>query len=529
MDTLLPEIKYPVGIQTFSKIREQGMLYVDKTGIIYKLANNYSYVFLSRPRRFGKSLLVSTLQSYFEGKKELFKGLAIEQLESRWESYPVLRFDLSAANFDNQDVLIKKISSYLEQLESEFGLPIGDDRYNIGDRFRTLIRSVFQNTGKRVVVLIDEYDKPMLDSIHDSGLHEKLKATLRGFYSTLKECDEYIRFVFITGVSKFSKVSIFSGLNNLWDISLNPEYNEICGISEKEFHDNFGQSVKLFAERNSISEEETWNRFKSFYDGYHFSWPATDIYNPFSTLNAFANYKLKGYWFTSGSSGHLVNLIKRQPYVIEKLEGVMRTEESLSDISDVNHDLIPLLYQAGYLTIKDYDEMLESYTLGFPNKEVSQGFWSSLSRYFFMRVDKYGSYSQQDFMLDLMHGRADEFMTRMQSLFASLSSEQEPDKEVHFQIMLTVFVKMLGLRAVTELHSSQGRSDLIIETPQYIYIIELKVDSTPEKALAQIHEKGYARPFASDPRQKILIGANFSKAARTLTGWIIEDLDTIMS
>lgn len=524
MNTLLPEIKYPVGIQTFSKIREQGMLYVDKTNLVYKLANSYSYVFLSRPRRFGKSLLVSTLQAYFEGRKDLFKGLAMEGLESKWESYPVLRFDLSTANYDDTEVLVKKISSHLELMEKEFALPASNEKYDIGDRFRFIIRAACQLTGKNVVVLVDEYDKPMLDSIHEDSLHEDLKATMRGFYSVLKESDEYIRFAMLTGVSKFGKVSIFSGLNNLRDISLNPEYNDICGITEEEFHENFGEPVKLFAERNSISEEETWNRFKSFYDGYHFSWPAADIYNPFSTLNAFADYKLKKYWFASGSSSSLIKLIKNHPFVLQKLEGVVRTEESLSDISDLTHDLIPLLYQAGYLTIKDYDEEFESYILGFPNKEVSQGFWSSLSRYFFTKVDKYGSYGERDFMLDLMHGRADEFMTRMQSLFASLSSEQEPNKEIHFQIMLTIFVKMLGMRAVTEMHSSQGRSDILIETPQYIYIIELKVDGTPEAALAQIREKGYARPYASDTRQKILIGANFSKETRTLTRWLIEEI-----
>lgn len=523
MDTLLPEIKYPIGIQTFSEIIKEGYLYIDKTQLVYKLANGVKYLFLSRPRRFGKSLLVSTLQAYFEGKKELFRGLAIDKIESKWESHPVLRFDLSTANYNDAEVLVKKISSHLELLETEFGLPTSNEKYDIGDRFRLIIRTAYQQTGKKVVVLVDEYDKPMLDSLHEDSLHEDLKATLRGFYSVLKESDEYIRFAMLTGVSKFGKVSIFSGLNNLRDISLNPEYNDICGITEEEFHKNFVESVKIFADKNSITEEETWNRFKSFYDGYHFAWPAADIYNPFSTLNAFADYKLKKYWFASGSSGALIKLIKNQPFVLQKLEGVVRTEDSLSDISDLTHDLIPLLYQAGYLTIKDYDEEFESYILGFPNKEVSQGFWSSLANYFFIKADRDGSYSERDFMLDLMHGRTDEFMTRMQSLFASLSSEQEPDKEVHFQIMLTVFVKMLGLRAVTELHSSQGRSDLIIETPQYIYIIELKVDSTPEKALAQIHDKGYARPYASDPRQKVLIGANFSKETRTLTGWIIEN------
>lgn len=515
------EIKYPIGIQTFSEIRDNGYIYVDKTRFIHSLAHTGKYYFLSRPRRFGKSLLLSTLQAYFEGRRELFDGLEIDRLETKWDVHPVIRIDLSAADYGKPEALINKIKSYLDEMEEEFGVSSANSVYELPDRFRKVIKAAYAATGARVVVLVDEYDKPMLDSLLDTSIHGQHKATLRSFYSVLKECDAYIRFAMLTGITKFEKVSIFSGLNNLRDISLNPDYNEICGISESEFQRCFRQSVKVFAEKHSISKEETLERFKAFYDGYHFSYPATDIYNPFSTLNAFADHRMKAYWFTSGSSNYLVSLIKHHQFALQSLEGAKRTEAELNDITTLSHDVVPLLYQAGYLTIKNYDEAFDTYTLGFPNKEVSQGFWSSLSNYFFRRTDMLESFSLQDFTHDLLYGNADRFMLRMQSLFASISSENEPNKEVHFRNMLTIFVKMLGFKVSAELHSSQGRCDIHIATPQFIYILELKIDASPEMALSQIEEKGYARQYAIDSREKILIGANFSKYTRTLTGWLI--------
>lgn len=520
MDPLLPEIKYPIGIQTFSEIIEEGYLYVDKTRLVYKLANSYKYAFLSRPRRFGKSLLLSTLQSYFEGNKALFRGLELERFETDWRRYPVLRFDFSAASYSRPEVLANKIDAYLTRFQQDYGVAGGGE---LGDRFYNLINGVYEKSGQRVVVLIDEYDKPILDSLHDDTLQEALKAELRGFYSVLKECDEMIRFAMLTGVTKFGKVSIFSGLNNLKDISLNPDYNAICGITEDEFKKYFIRPIDIFAEVNSISVSEAWKRFKTYYDGYHFSYPAADIYNPFSTINAFDDNRIKGYWFSSGSPTYLIKLIERHQFVLQNLDNAVRGEEELSDITDTSHDIVPLLYQAGYLTIKTYDEVLNAYTLRFPNKEVYDGFWNSLANYFFRKQDSLNAFSLQAFIKDLMCGAVEEFMRRMQSLFSSLDSASEKNKEVHFQNMITIFVNMLGFKAVTEVHSAQGRSDIVIETPRYIYILELKLGGTPREALAQIHAKGYASPYAIDPRKKILIGANFSRETRTLTGWEIDE------
>lgn len=494
-------------------------MYVDKTRLVFQLANSFKYVFLSRPRRFGKSLLVSTLEEYFKGNRDLFSGLAIEGLEKEWISYPVMRFDLSAANYKEPQVLVNKIESYLDSLEEVYGKSKAKE---IADRFRNVIEAAFRKTGKKVVVLIDEYDKPMLDTMHDDSLKDSLKAELRGFYAVLKECDSMVRFAMLTGVTKFGKVSVFSGLNNLMDISMNPMYNEICGISEKEFHDNFGPSIKIFADTHGITDDEAWERFKAYYDGYHFSFPATDIYNPFSTLHAFADNELNEYWFATGSPSFLIKLIERYRFMLKDLEGERRKRSALSDITDISNDFVPLLYQSGYLTIKGFDDRFGLYTLGFPNKEVSQGFWDALGEYFFRKGDNPILFSLPEFVYDLERGEAESFMCRLQSLFASISSEHEADKEIHFQNMITIFTKMLGFVVLTEVHSSQGRSDIQIETPDYIYIMELKVDSTPEKASAQIKERGYARQYVIDPREKILIGANFSSVTRTLTGWQIE-------
>lgn len=515
------EMKLPVGIQTFSKIREGGYLYVDKTAFIYELANNYEYVFLSRPRRFGKSLLLSTFEEYFKGNRELFKGLAIENLESDWKSYAVLRFDLSAANYNHPEVLEDKISAYLSRMEQEYDV-VPEKR--LGDRFMNVILAAYRKTGNRVVILVDEYDKPMLDSVHDDCLQRELKAELRGFYAVLKECDAMIRFAMLSGVTKFGKVSIFSGLNNLEDISMMDDFNEICGISERELHINFPGQVKSFAQHNEISETETWNQFKRFYDGYHFSKEAADIYNPFSTLSAFKKRALGSYWFASGSSDYLTRLIRRHKFILKDLEGEQRTESQLCDITNLKRDLVPLLYQAGYLTIKSYDRRFGLYTLGFPNREVSQGFWNSLADYFFYD-DRNGSiFNLHSFVLDLEQGKAESFMKRVGSLFASISNEHEADKEVHFQNMLTIFTKMLGFEVNTEVHSSQGRSDMEIKTSQFIYIIELKIDGTAKDALSQIHEKGYFPQYESDPRTKILIGVNFSTKTRTIATYVIEKL-----
>lgn len=372
--------KYPVGIQTFSKLREGNYFYVDKTALMYELVDSTQYVFLSRPRRFGKSLLLSTLEDYFKGKQRLFEGLAIAELEKSWDSYPVFRFDLSSENFTDLQRLTDHIAWYLNCIEKEYSLR---SEGSISNRFKQLIKQAYERYGKQIVILIDEYDKPMLDCLHDYDLHEQLKAELRGFYASIKSCDRYIRFAMLTGITRFGKVSIFSGLNNLKDISMLQKYNAICGISETEFRNDFRTSVRKFAEEHNMTVNETWGTFREMYDGYRFASRGENIYNPYSVLNAFDDGELKSYWYTSGSSTYLVKLIESNGYPLDQLDHERRREDQLISITYLENDFVPLLYQAGYLTIKDYDPISKEYVLGFPNNEVKEAFWNSLADHFF--------------------------------------------------------------------------------------------------------------------------------------------------
>lgn len=373
-------IKYPVGIQTFSEIIEENYFYVDKTAIIYQLTQDSKYIFLSRPRRFGKSLLMSTLEEYFRGRRNLFKGLAIEKLEKEWREFPVFRFDLSGENYIDTSRLIENIGFYLDRIELLYDL---SSEGSISTRFKQLILKAFHKYGRKVVILIDEYDKPLLDCLHKPDLHENIKDELRSFYSCIKACDEFIRFAMLTGVTKFGKVSIFSGLNNLLDISLLPEFNALCGISEKEFHALFGESIRIFAEKRGLSSSATWDKFKTMYDGYHFAPPGEDIYNPFSVLSAFKINDFKSFWYATGSSSYLIKLIEKYSYRLGRIDGEKRSEDQLGNITDISHDFVPLLFQSGYLTIKGFDPDTREYTLGFPNREVYEAFWTALKNHFF--------------------------------------------------------------------------------------------------------------------------------------------------
>ena len=520
-------IKFPVGIQTFSEIISKGYIYIDKTEYIHDLTNTSKYVFLSRPRRFGKSLLMSTIESYFKGKKDLFEGLKIAELESDWKSYPVFHLDMSGGLFETPEDLKLHIDSYLNFIEKENDIH-SDSSFAI--KFRELIIDAFQKTGKQVVILIDEYDKPFLDLLHDHKKMEAMKETLRGFYSVIKSCDEYIKFAMLTGITKFGKVSVFSGINNLRDISMLPKYNGICGITATEFRDCFGDSITQFAKGNAISPKEAWNIFKRMYDGYRFANTNEFIYNPFSVLNAFNDGRIGSYWYMSGSPFYLIKLIERNPYRLNDLEGAVRSEIELSDIANFDDDIVPLLYQSGYLTIKEtlpklgYGNTNTEYVLGFPNNEVNTAFWESLAKRFFRGTDGRSSFSVRKLVNDVYEGRPNDFMLSMKSLFADTNSEPEKDKEIHFQNMMAIACKMLGLVVHTEVHSAAGRCDMQIHTPNFIYIFEFKVNGTPEEALQQIYEKGYSVPFEADPQTVFLIGANFLTKTRTLDSWIIERL-----
>ncbi len=520
-------IKYPVGIQTFSEIITKGYLYVDKTEYIYNLLDSSKYVFLSRPRRFGKSLLMSTIEAYFEGKKELFYGLKIAELESEWKSYPIFHFDMSGGHLETPEDLIQHVDSYLNIIEKENNLH-SDNSFAI--KFRELIIDAYQKTGKQVVILIDEYDKPILDLLHDNEKTEAMKSALRGFYSVIKSCDEYIKFAMLTGITKFGKVSVFSGINNLRDISMLPKFNGICGITESEFHDSFKDSISQFALENEISTEEAWNIFKVMYDGYHFSDTKEFVYNPFSVLNAFNDGQIGSYWYQSGSPNYLIKLIEKKPYRLDNLEGAERSEIELGDIANIEYDIVPLLYQSGYLTIKatlpglGFGNAPKEYVLGFPNNEVNAAFWESLSRRFFRTTDGNSTFNLRKCVMDINEGRPEDFMRSMKSLFADTNSEPEKNKEIHFQNMMAIACKMLGLAVNTEVHSAAGRCDMQILTRNFVYIFEFKINGTPKEAIDQILEKGYAIPFEADTRTVFIIGANFLTETRSLDNWIIEKI-----
>ena len=517
----LQPLKYPVGIQTFSEIIEEGYFYVDKTDVMYNLVKHNKYVFLSRPRRFGKSLMISTLEAYFSGRKELFEDLAVSELEKDWVKYPVLRFDFTGESYLEADSVLYKLEMYISRLEKVYGKD--EDELTVPARFNGLIRRAHEQAGQKVVILIDEYDKPLLDTIHDDELNEQTRQRLQGFYSVLKESDAHIRFAMLTGVGKFGHVSIFSGLNNLTDISLVSDYNAICGISETEFHDNFGASVKNFATKNEMTEEEVWQQFKEQYDGYHFSKKNEGIYNPFSVLKAFKLNELSNYWFKSGTPGFLVQLIKKNQYALTDLQGALLTEDDLSDMTDPADNYHALFFQAGYLTIKGYEAGTKRYLLDFPNEEVRSGFWNSLYRQYVLAGVSMRTFDIFSFVDDVRQGHPDEFMTRLKALVACISPGVERHKEIHFQNVMQIIFKMLGLTVQTEVVNAMGRCDMTVRTNDYVYILEFKIDSTALAALDQIKEKGYARPYDADKRKVYLIGANFSTKTNELEEFIIEE------
>lgn len=516
-------IKYPIGIQDFAKLRQDNWLYVDKTEKVYDLVNNYNYVFLSRPRRFGKSLLLSTISEYFKGNKALFENLAISKLEKNWTVFPVLRVDLTAENYSKPSHIIDKLNLILGQWEKIYGAD--DLEKSLGARFQGIIERAAKSAGQKVVILVDEYDKPLIDNIGLEDETKEIRDELRGFYSAIKAADEYVRFAMLTGITKFARLSIFSGLNNLVDISLDKRFYDICGITETELEHYFKTSLENFSESNNLSIDDTKSSLKEHYDGYRFTHaPVQGIYNPFSLLNAMAQERLGQYWFQSGTSKFLVDALREVPRLeFNCLEGSKKTETELLDITTVSDDVISILYQTGYLTIKGYDSDNEEYILGFPNLEVYKGFWEALARHYVNSTGVTG-FDTRQFVNDLRKGNASKFMERLTALISSCEFGYEANKEVHFQNILAIIFRMIGMKVFTEYSSSRGRADIIIETSSYIYIIELKIDSTPEEALHQIIDKGYAQPFDVDERKTILIGANLSTVNRTIENWLIQPL-----
>ena len=514
-------MKYPIGVQTFEKLRTEGFVYVDKTALVYKMVNESSCYFLSRPRRFGKSLLLSTLKAYFEGKKELFEGLAISGLEKDWTEYPVIHLDLNAERYVTLEELENLLDTNLRKWETLYD-STEQNNNSLSLRFAHLIQCIRQRTGKKVVVLIDEYDKPILQAIGNEELQDQFRNTLKAFYGVLKSADADLRFTMLTGVTKFGKVSVFSDLNNLNDISMDERFVEVCGITEAELHQYFDEEIDALAQQNRQTKEEAYAELRKRYDGYHFCENSVGMYNPFSVLNTLEKRSYKDYWFATGTPTYLVELLKKSGFDLQSLSNYETSESALSSIHRAEINPVPVLFQSGYLTIKGYDEEFDVYKLDYPNEEVRQGFIEFLLPYYTYCQTSAQKTIVRDFVLSLRGGDANKFMLLMQSLLADTPYELIRELENHYQNVMYIITKLMGFYVQAEYRTSRGRIDLLIGTDKYIYIIELKFEGSAQDAMQQIHARDYALPFATDGREIVRIGANVSKETRNIEQWVIE-------
>lgn len=512
---------YPIGRQNFENLRNEGFVYVDKTALIYKLVKEGSVYFLSRPRRFGKSLLLSTLEAYFTGKKELFKGLAIEQLEKDWFEYPVLHMDLNAEKYNSIGELENIISTYLREWEEKYDSKEADNT-SLSLRFRAVIRAAKEKTGRGVAVLIDEYDKPILQAIGNPSLQEQFRNMLKAFYGVLKSADADLKFALLTGVTKFGKVSVFSDLNNLMDISMSPRFHNICGITEEELHTVFDEEIGELAAANNQTKEEAYAQLRTNYDGYHFTHSTCGLYNPFSILWTLSEKRYGSYWFNTGTPTYLVELIKKADFNIEELSNYEASEDQLNSIHIDDIDPIPVLYQSGYLTIKDFDEEFRLYTLNYPNEEVKSGFVNFLLPFYTKVQASQTSTIVSKFVTSVRKGKADDFMRQLQSLMAGTPYELIKDLENHYQNVIYIITKLMGLYVQAEYRTINGRIDLLIGTKEFLYIIELKFNGTAAEAMEQINNKEYSLPFEQQNRTIIKIGAKVSRETRNIENWIVE-------
>lgn len=514
-------MKYPIGIQNFESLIGDGYVYVDKTALIYKLIDTGRYYFLSRPRRFGKSLLISTLEAFFQGKRELFKGLAIEQLEQAWAVHPILHMDLNVGQYKDINSLYAKLDSYLREWEALYG---GDPTLpEPGQRFEKVIRAAAQKTGQRVVILVDEYDKPLLQAIGNEPLQDEFRNVLKSFYGVMKSADAYIRLGFLTGVTKFSKVSVFSDLNNITDISVDHRYQSICGITESELLQYFGEGIANLAAYYKVKPEEMVARLRSRYDGYHFVEDSEGVYNPYSLLSTFAKNRLGSYWFETGTPTYLVRLLQQGHFRLPDLTDAEVSGNLLSSVDSVDSDPLPIIYQSGYLTIKDYDPEFDIYKLGFPNEEVSEGFTQFLLPYYTNSENTQSPYFIANFVKDLRTGNPQNFMKRMTAFFADKDYKVVGDSELYFQNVFFILTQLLGFYTDVERETSDGRIDMTVQTRDFIYIIEFKLDKTAAEALQQIDDRHYAAAFDADKRKLYKIGINFSLDHRCIDDWKVEE------
>ncbi|MDR1222026.1 MAG: ATP-binding protein [Tannerella sp.] len=518
--------KLPVGIQDFEDLRTNDYLYVDKTEYVYRLATQGKPYFLSRPRRFGKSLFLSTLKAYFEGKRELFEGLKIAGLEKDWIKYPVIYLDFNASEYSDVQTLEMVLDYLLKEYEEEYGKKDMETKPSI--RFASLIATMHKKTGHKVVILIDEYDKSLVNTMDRPDLNEKIRDVLKGFYGVLKGADAHLKFVFLTGVTKFSKVSIFSDLNQLVDISLDNRYAAICGITQAELEENFAPEIIALAEKTRKTYEETLFELQKRYNGYHFSENLISVYNPFSLLNTFLAQQYRYYWFATGTPTFLAKALRNQNYDIRKFEDDVKiAANSIMDYRYENQNLVPLLYQSGYLTVKSYEQDGDFYVLGFPNEEVKYGFLNELLPAFVLTPITTGRFSVIEFLQQFKEGDIEGFMTSLKAFFADIpysAIKKRHRDEQYYQHVFYLLFTLLGQFVQTEVKNNKGRTDAVVKTANNIYVFEFKMDSnaTAEDALKQINSKDYAIPYSADHRKTVKIGVEFSQTERGVKRWLTE-------
>ena len=515
-------MRYPISIQTFETIINGNYVYVDKTDLVYRLAQEH-VCFLSRPRRFGKSLLISTLDAYFSGRKELFQGLKMEALEHEWDVYPIFRIDFANGNFSNPDELTLMLEGRVSDWERIYGK---DDVYKtLGDRFKYVLEQAAAKTGKKVVVLIDEYDRPLLDVLGEAQ-EDKNRNILKNFYATFKAADASLRFVLLTGVTKFNQITVFSGFNQPNDISMDSRYDAICGITEAELHNTFFEAIVVMAKKLGYTVEEMKAELKRQYDGYHFSNALVDVYNPFSIINAFNKLDIDNYWYKSGMPTYLVKLIEGHNINMQKLTSRGYESQYFVDYRADAEEPLAMLYQSGYLTIKSYDKRYREYTLDYPNVEVSKGFVTLMANSYLKKDESEAAYWIVNLDRMLRRGDLNEVRDAFTAFLASIPYEANKDErakdfETHFQYTFYIISRLLSCyTTLLEKQNSKGRADIIIESDNDIYIFEFKLDGSAEEALQQIEDKQYALPYLQDKRKLHKIGVNISSSTRTVDGWL---------
>ncbi len=515
--------RYPIGQQNFRELRSMGLYYVDKTSYVEKIAvNGTRYWFLARPRRFGKSLFLSTLEYFYKGERELFKGLFIDTVDWDWKAYPVLRLDLNVEKYEEEGLLDKALDQYFRKWEEEYGVTA--IAQTLSGRFKSIIEAAHSKTGRKVVILVDEYDKPLVGNLNADGNFEHYRTKLASVYSNFKSSAEHIQLVFLTGVSRFSKLSVFSDLNNLRDITFSDEFSDICGITEKELNSNFQTGIKMIASENGISPSAVCELLKENYDGYRFSRRGSDIYNPWSVLNALTERSISNYWSLTGDPTIIAESLKNMDVDLEKTLNSRFRFSVLAGMDLKNADPTAMLYQTGYLTIKDYDIRTDTVTLGVPNKEVKESLFERLVP-LYINVRR-GSAMRVvfDILDDIREGRPEKMVRNLDVFLSGVPYDMKMEDENNLHNALYILLTLIGTETDTEVRTSHGRIDLLVKTRMYIYVIELKFDKTAQEAMDQINEKEYALPYSNDGRRVFRIGLNFSSTTRHLDAPLIEEV-----